>query len=60
MKAKNIDNIIWVKCTTTQFFLFLFLKCIGPSGFVFLIILFIFGCAGKAQHIAAQAFPQLP
>ena len=46
MKAKNIDNIIWVKCTTTQVFLFLFLKWIGPSGFVFLIILFIFGCAG--------------
>ena len=22
MKAKNIDNIIWVTCTTNQFFLF--------------------------------------
>ena len=56
MKAKNIDNIIWVKCTTTQFFLFLFLKCIGPSGFVFLIILFL-AVLVKPSTLLLRLFP---
>ena len=61
MKANNIDNMIWVKCTTTQFFLFLFFKCIGPSGFCFgfLIILFIYFwlCWVKPSTLLLGLFP---